>query len=99
MSINDFCEKRKAVCVENGKLYCREFYKKYNRVPKPSEMSAFFPLFLNRNEEAIKAYNIWIGWNGDSKEEILQSFLNSDPVYDSYDDFVYDAIKDLQNNA
>lgn len=96
MPLEKYYEKRKAACIESGKLYCREFFKKYGRAPKPSEMTAFFPLFLERSEQAITDNNIWIGWNGDEKQEILESFLQSTGPYKNYDMFLEDALQGLR---
>lgn len=95
MTIDEFYQKRKASFLENGKLYCREYYKKYRRPPKPNEMAAFFPLFLERSADAIAKNSIWIRWNGDEEKEILCSFLNSRGPYESYDDFLKDALEGL----
>lgn len=92
MPLEDFYKKRKGRVVEAAKLYCYEFYKKYGRVPKINEMGPFFPVYLEKNENAIRDNNIWIGWSGDEEEEILSSFLRSESVYATYDSFITDAL-------
>lgn len=95
MTLEDFYKKKKERFLESGKLYCLEYYKKYGRFPKPNEMTAFFPLFLERTEESIRENNIWIGWNGDEENEILQSFLHSEGIYNNYDAFITSLLEEL----
>lgn len=97
MPLQQLYEKRKASCIDSGKMYCREFYNRFHRPPKPSEMSAFFSLFLERSKEAIEKNEIWIAWNGDDKEEILESFLCSAASFNSYEDFINASINEVQN--
>lgn len=92
-TIEDFYKKRKVCQIEEAKLWVKKFYAKYNRIPKQSEMSAFFVLFAKRDLEELKKENIWYSWNGDSSDEILESFLRSEPYYKCYEDFIDDALK------
>ncbi len=96
MSLEQFYKKRKENVIEAAKLYCAEYYKKYKIAPSINEMGPFFPIFLEKNEEAIKDNHIWIGWNGDEEKEILSSFLHSDSPYHNYDEFIADVIKNIE---
>ena len=89
-TLDQYYARRKSKYIEEAKLYVREYYNKYNILPKKNEMSAFFPLFLERNEDAIK--DIWTAWSGDEEEEIIQSFFDSSPMFKDYDDFVTAAL-------
>ncbi len=96
MSLDEFYHKRKEKVVDAAKLYCAEFYKKYNCAPSVREMGPFFPVFLEKTKEAIRDNNVWTKWNGDDENEIIGSFLNSEPIYGSYDEFLKDVMKRLE---
>jgi len=93
MTLADCYEKRKGNVLAAAKLFCREFYSKYNRAPTAKEMGPFFPIFLEKSETAIQENNIWIGWNGDVENEILDSFLRSKSFYKNYDEFLADTLE------
>lgn len=97
-SLEYFYEKRKAKQIAEAKNWVKTFYRRYGRVPKPCELSAFFYLFLPREVNSLDDNNIWYKWNGDNHDEILNSFLSSQPLYSSYEDFIKDALLDEKTN-
>ena len=82
---------RKSKYVNEAKLYARTFYSTYNKLPSIHDMGAFFPLYLKRNLNSIIENNLSIKLNGDSYEEILKYFLDSDAVYENFDSFLKDT--------
>lgn len=84
--------RRKEKTIKEAKLYARELYNKYGRRPSIKEMNAFFPLFLERDINALNNNGININLNGDDRTEILNSFLNSSPIYNSFNEFLEEAL-------
>ncbi|RTZ02050.1 acyltransferase [Flavobacterium bomense] len=84
--------RRKIKSIEEAKLYAREFKNKYTRKPSIKEMNAFFPLYLERNVEAILRSGVNINLNGDNRDEILNYFLKSKAVYSSFEEFLSDSL-------
>lgn len=79
---------RKNKCLGEAKCYFLEFKKRYGREPSVNEMGAFFPLYLDRTKEALKSNHINTKMNGDDEEEIIDSFIKTKKVFESYDEFV-----------
>ena len=77
--------------------YVKIFYDFYKRWPKIKEMHHFFPLFLERSTEALKANNISLKLNGDCEAEILRDFLNSKPLYNGFEEFLDVCKKNMES--
>ena len=86
---------RKSKQVEEAKICAIEFYNHYKKIPTIHDMGAFFPLYLKRDINEIKKNNLSTKLGGDSEEEVINSFLNSKPIYDDYDSFLDDTFKDI----
>ena len=84
--------KRKEKSVLEAKTYVNSFVKKYGREPKISEMGHFFPLFLERNKMALKQVNTNV--NGDDPDDLIAKFLESEPMFKSYEEFLKWCIQD-----
>lgn len=95
-SLDEHYAIRKSKYVEEGKLYVKSFYEQYHRTPSIAKMTAFFPLFLPRNENELRKNNVSVNWNGDEPQEIINDFLDSKMIYSSYNEFLEDALKNLE---
>lgn len=87
-TLDEYYQKRKNAQIEEAKNWVKCFYEKYKRAPLPNELSAFFVLFLKRDVKELENNKIWYKWNGDNEKEILDSFLNSQPQFSNYDEFI-----------
>lgn len=87
MSITEYYEKRKREYIKEAKLYALEIYRKTQRIPKPQEFYEEFPLFLKRDvdPQSLPAEIQWKIGND------LPYFLESKPVYASFEDFLIDS--------
>lgn len=92
-SLDEHFERRKKKYIEEAKLFVRTYYDHYGTLPSVSKMTAFFPLFLKRDEKELKKYNINTKWNGDEESEIIADFLKTRPLYDSFEAFLEDALE------
>jgi len=59
--------------------------------PSIKNMEAFFPIYLPRSKRVLEKYKINTKLNGDDEDDILEKFLNSIPVYNSFDEFIKDC--------
>ena len=80
--------------LQEAKIYVRSFARAYGRNPAMGECGPFFPLFLERSREAIAAAGINMDLNGDVREEIVEAFLDSEPMFDSFETFLAEMKKD-----
>ena len=87
-TLEDHYEQRKQNTIHEAKEYLISFEKAYGRIPKPNEMGHFWPLFMKRDRMELKNSNINTELNGDDSDQIIDSFMRSEPVFCSYDDFV-----------
>lgn len=83
---------RKRKYVEEAKKTAMEFYNYYGRKPTIEDMGAFFPLYLKRDINEIKKNNLRTNLSGDEEKEVIEAFLASSPVYDSFEDFLKDSL-------
>lgn len=87
-TLDEYYEKRKSKTVEEAKLYAKRFYEKYGRYPTEKEMGPFWQLFMPRDIQNLKEKNIFTHLSGDDETELLNDFLKSKPIFDSYKDFL-----------
>lgn len=92
-TLDEYYQKRKSRYVEEAKENLKCFKERNGRIPTINEMGAFFPIYLERNRDELKKHNIRTNLSGDEEEDVISSFLQSKPVYESYQNFVDDAIK------
>ncbi|MDB8555544.1 acyltransferase [Turicibacter sanguinis] len=90
-SLDEYYKKRTGAYVEEAKEYVACFKGKYKRTPNINEMGAFFPIFLERNIDALKENRIKTNLSGDIEESVIEDFFKSEPKYDSYEDFLRDC--------
>lgn len=91
MSINEYYKKRKKEYIKEAKNYAKIFYEKHKRVPTINDMGSFFPLYLDRNVDEIRKNRLRTKLNGDEEDQIIDKFLNSKKIYNSYEDFLKDC--------
>ena len=87
-TLEEHYEIRNKETLNEAKLWVKTFNQMYNRNPKVSEMGPFWQLFLERDVNRIKEAGVLTDMSGDCEEEVIKSFLNSKPIFSSYDDFV-----------
>lgn len=92
-TLDEYYQKRKSLYVEEAKENLMCFKEHNGRIPTINEMGAFFPIYLERSRDELKKHNIRTNLSGDEEEDVVSSFLQSKPVYESYQDFVDDALK------
>lgn len=93
LSLDDYYKKRINSFVSEAKTYAKYFYEENKIKPSIQDMGAFFPLYLERNIDKLKENNINIRLSGDEENEILDYFLNSEPLYHNYEDFLNDVFE------
>lgn len=94
-SLEEHYHIRKEKYVQEAKTAAREFCLHYGKLPSIEDMGAFFPIYLARDPSLLKKYNLKTNLSGDDENDVIQKFLESDPLYDSFEDFLQDACGDL----
>ena len=92
-SLDEYYKKRKKYYVEEAKECAREFKQKNGKYPTIEDMGAFFPLYLKREVSELKTHNIFTNLSGDNEEEVISSWLKSQPLYDDYSEFLKECDK------
>ncbi len=87
-SMDEFYKKRKENQVRDAFRLVNCIREKYGRDPTILEMGSFFPLFLPREEGLLSKYNIFTDLSGDNQKEIISDWLNSDPIFSSFEEFL-----------
>ncbi len=80
-----------------AKEYFKSFKKRYGRIPSVAEMGPFFSLFTSPNVDNIRKFGIFTKMNGDNENEIIRDWLNSKPMFDSYENFINYCKEDEKN--
>ena len=79
---------RKEKYINEAKENALCFKEKYGRFTSIEEMESFFPIYLERDRNLIKVHNIFTNLSGDDEEDIIEYWLSSKPVFDSYEKFM-----------
>lgn len=89
-SLSEYRTKRKNKYIQEAYLTAECFYSKYKRYPLPRELGAFWPIFMQKDLQAIKDNKINTTLNGDDSSEALSYWLNSKEKqpFKSYDSFM-----------
>lgn len=72
------------------------YRKKYGSWPSIEKMAHFFPLYLERSEEALEANHINTNMSGDDEQEIIKDWLKTEPLFENYDDFLRECEERMQ---
>lgn len=93
MTLDEHVARRKSKLLKSAFLYFNNFVDFYHREPLIKEMGPFFPLFLERSTEAIQRERVNVHPNGDNSEDLIAHFLDSEPMFPSYEEFKKEAYK------
>lgn len=88
-SIDDFYEGRKKRVLDCAKRNVELCVSRMGRTPTITEMGdAFSWLYLPRTQEIIKQYPHFFELPGDDRDDLINHFLNSKPMFESYEKFL-----------
>ncbi len=87
-TIQEHYEIRKAKCLKEAVEFANCFKDSNGRWPTTRELNPFFPLFLERSEDALKENKISMVLGGDNEQEVLAGFLETSPSFSGYEDFI-----------
>ena len=94
MTLEEFYNRRKERYIDEAKDYIRIFVNNRNRNPKPSEMLAFWPLFMDRDANELRKQGIRTNLGGDNEEEVIRDFLKTEKVYPNLQTLIDEAISE-----
>lgn len=93
-TIDEYYEKRKKYDIDSAKYRARIVYSNKGRIPTIEEMGFFSYLFLPRTTENFNKYLRNLEFNGITNDNLIEDlFFNSEPKYNSYDEFLKDTFK------
>ena len=87
-TLEEFYLKRKAQVLSSAVECVNAFFDAEGRYPNVKEVGAFWPLFMERNEQAVLDSGVFVHLNGDCYEEIIRDFLQTEATFSSFDDFL-----------
>ena len=94
-SLDDHYAIKKQQMLKDAKECVQAFQEKHNRLPMISEIGAFWPLFIPREEKALADAKINCNLNGDEASEIIRDFLKSaPPMFAGYEEFLNYCLTD-----
>ena len=83
---------RKEKTIAEAKECARRYFEIYGKLPKPRDLDGFKWLFAPRSKDALIDMNLYeFACTGDDPKEVEDTFFESKPVYDSFNDFLADA--------
>ena len=90
--MDEYYKKRKNRWITDARKVALEIYSKTGRRPTIDEMSdGFYWLYSPHVEDSIKFRKEFFALSGDEYQEICDSFLNSNSIYSSFDEFLRDC--------
>ena len=91
-TIDKFHEKNKAKWVAAAKRCALEIHRQTGRKPTVEEMrDGFYWLYAPRTKESIRAHKGFFELSGDNYDEICDAFLTTEPIYQSFEEFLEDC--------
>lgn len=96
MSLDEYYEKRKSKQISEAKELVSEYYKRYNEYPNKELLREFFWLFEDNYDELIDTFKDVIKLEG-NEEKSKAKFKEHKKEFDSYEQFVESAVKELEN--
>lgn len=87
-SLEDHYLRRKQKTVKEAIDCAKIFYERFKRKPEPKDMKAFFPLFAQREEKYLGNNGIFINPSADEKEELLDFFKKSKPIWNGFEEYM-----------
>lgn len=95
-SLEEYTARRKEKCLDDAVACAKRVYENTGKYPTVKQMGDGFAwLYLPRNSEVLEEYPGFFNLLGDDYEAVKQDFLASDPIFDSYEDFL-DYVKSEQ---
>ncbi|OYR53902.1 hypothetical protein DJ73_06275 [Halorubrum sp. Ea1] len=92
LNLDEFYEKRRSEYVAEAKHYAESIKQRFDRDPILSDFEEFFPVFLEREEENLTPeFRRRITDNGNLPASEIELFLDSEPEYESFEDFLDDC--------
>lgn len=88
-TVEQYYIKLKDTLLENAEYEAEVFFSKNNRLPNIEETGYYMTIFLERTQENVEKYVSKLPFErGDNKKEVINDFLNSEPIFNSYNDYV-----------
>ncbi len=92
MTVEDYYKRNEEKWVENAKRCALAIYKNVGRKPTVREMhDGYFWLYMPHTQKSIDDYKNFFELTADDYDDICKEFLNSKPIYNSFDDFLKDC--------
>lgn len=95
-SMQQYYEKLEKNQLENIILEAKHFFNKHGRLPNIEETSYFMFTFLERTEENKKYIN-QLSFKGCDKQKIEEIFMNTQPIFNGYEDYKKNMEKNIIN--
>ena len=92
MTLDEYYLRRKERYISEAKEYIRIFIDEKHRNPQPSEMLAFWPLFMERDVDELRKQGIRTNLGGDNEEEIIRDFLATEKIYPDLHALINEAL-------
>ena len=97
MDIEKYFYKRKNAQIKEAKELAVEYYKVYKKIPDKSVLYEFMWLFGERTKAKDDDLLNNLMNNRINKEKSWEMYMNTEPEYSNYEEFILDALKEYIN--
>lgn len=91
MSLDEHYYGRQQKTLKEAKEYAKEIYRVTGRKPTIKELDGFYPLFIKRDLNELKKNKLTIKFSADNYDDTVKYFMQSQPIYKSFQDFLEDC--------
>ncbi len=98
-TLEEYYKKRVHEQLNEAFICVKEYLKFYGKYPTVKEMGAFFHLYMKRDISELEREGLFLDWHGDEKEEILESFMNTEPLFQDYSGFLKYCDERIRNDT
>lgn len=94
MTLEDYYKKRKTEYLYEAKEMVMLYVERNKKLPPITEFNEFFPLFLARNKDVVRENGFDFSKNMANPDEFFAKYLNSKPLFNSFDEFIEWCLKE-----
>ena len=96
-SLDEYYNSRTAKSDKEAVRCAQLYYERVGKVPEPRDLSGFKFLFTPRKKDFIDRYGLSFECSGDDKNEVEQSFYNTQPKWKSFEEFIKFSIPEIED--
>ncbi len=98
-TLDEYHRRRTERTVNEAKRCAKVYYQRFGRFPTPECMSRWKFILFQRDNEFLDKNNISFMCSGDEPNEVENMFYSTEPLWNSYDEFLNTIKEEIKHDA